>query len=75
MSQSITLTDLHLVATVEERGEYAFMAARAIDDALYELAGRDLPPRTIRVDDRLGRISLDTPGRRLLPGEPLEEAR
>lgn len=71
-NNSLTITDLHLVATVGARGDAAWAAARAIDDALYELAGRDLPKRTILVDDRRGRISLDSgPGRRLLPGEPL----
>lgn len=72
MQSRQSITDLHLVATVEARGEEAWAAARAIDDVLYELGGRELPKRTILVDDRRGRISIDTTGRRLLPGEPLE---
>jgi hypothetical protein len=71
--ESVTITDLHLVATVGARGEAAWRVALAIDDALYELAGGRLPKRTIRVDDRRGRISMDSgPGPRLLPGELLD---
>jgi hypothetical protein len=52
---------LHVVATVTDRGEDAWAAARAIDDALYELADHELPRRVILVDDCTGRVSLDTP--------------
>lgn len=67
------LLDLHLVVTVDGRGPQAWADARALDDTLFELGGcYEMPDRTILVDDRRGRISIDTPGRRLLPGEPLD---
>jgi hypothetical protein len=59
--KGVCLEDLHVIVCVGERGEDAYAAARAIDDAFYLLGGRDVPDRVITVDDQTGTISLDTP--------------
>jgi hypothetical protein len=61
MSLSVSLEDLHLIACVAARGEDAYASARALDDALWELGGRDVPDRVITVNDQTGVISIDTP--------------